>query len=144
MHRVMVSNKDKAPYPAFVDPDERDDEGWVNPHFDLDTVRDLAANTQAAAEKLGHFAVNTVHVVDGDPDDEPPALVIVVNWLEAGYKGAAEAVTIVEPIRHREGDDQDDAPDAGERLWPVGGFAWRWFVTGPDHIHPQPPHRPEQ
>ncbi|NGO66777.1 hypothetical protein [Streptomyces boncukensis] len=145
MQSAMVSNNDKDKYPAVVDPDECDDEGYVKPYFDLHTVRELAANTQAAAEEFGHGSIDTVHVVDGDAQGDPPALVVVVTWMDIESKGVAEATTIVEPIRHREDDSQDNDPeDAGEWLWPVGGIAWRWYAFGPDGIHPQIPYQPEQ
>lgn len=145
MHRVMVSNNGTK-YPAFIDPDERDDkEGYVKPYFDLDTVRELAANTQADVEEFGHGLIDTVHVIDGDEDGNPPALVVVVNWTDIEPKGVAQATTIVEPIRYREDDDQDDDPeDAGEPLWPVGGFEWCWYAMAPDGIHPQIPYQPQQ
>lgn len=144
MHRVMVSNNDKDKYPAYVDPREWDGDGWVKPYFDLDTVRKLAANTQSAAAEFGHGSIDTVHVVDGDANGNPPALVVVVTWMDVDSKGIDEATTIVEPIRHPEHDGQDDDEDDGERLWPVGGFRWRWYAIAPDGIHPQIPYEPEQ
>ncbi|WP_432001603.1 hypothetical protein [Streptomyces sioyaensis] len=146
MHRVLVCNNDKDKYPAYVDADERHDEGWVRPYFDLEAVRELAANTQAAATEFGHGSIDTVHVVDGGTENgRPRVLVVVICWMDIEAKGVDGATTIVEPIRYREDDeDGDDPEEQGEPLYPVGGFPWCWYAIGPDGIHPQIPFQPEQ
>ncbi|QKW06954.1 hypothetical protein HUT18_11660 [Streptomyces sp. NA04227] len=150
MHRVMVSNNYTDKYPACVDADERHDEGWVRPYFDLDTVRELAANTQAAAAEFGHDAIDTVHVIDaidfidGEVDEDPWSLVVVISWMDIAVKGVDGATTIVTPRYHREDGGDYDPEYQGEPLYAIGGFPWCWYAIGPDGIHPQIPFRPER
>ncbi|MFZ3595070.1 hypothetical protein [Streptomyces sp. BH104] len=145
MHRVTVCNNDKNRYPAYVDADERHGEGWVRPYFDVDTVRELAANTQAEAAQFGHGSIDTVHVIDGGTNGGYPRVVVaVICWMDIETKGIDGATAIVEPIRVRDDEDGDDPDGIGEPLYPVGGFEWCWYAMSPDGIHPQIPFKPEQ
>ncbi|MGW3736644.1 hypothetical protein [Streptomyces sp. NPDC005148] len=48
---VLVSNDDRDRCPAAVDPDERHQEGYVKPWFDLETVRRIAVAGQCIQQQ---------------------------------------------------------------------------------------------
>ncbi|WP_406178034.1 hypothetical protein [Streptomyces canus] len=88
---------------------------YVRPLFTLDTVRQIATDTQAQADECGSDSVITAHVIDGDPgrDGEPRSVVLVVNWQWWDQdKGAKNVTTILEPI-------------AGG-LYGIGNSSWCW------------------
>ncbi|MGW3308263.1 hypothetical protein ACWDG9_16945 [Streptomyces sp. NPDC001073] len=88
-----------GPYDAHVNL-AADWNGFAQPLFTLDTVRQIATDTQAQADECGSDAVITVHVIDGDPgaEGEPRAVVLTVNWQWWSQDGGAKKVTaIAEP-----------------------------------------------
>ncbi|MGC4947737.1 hypothetical protein ACLQ2N_16270 [Streptomyces sp. DT224] len=101
-------------YPARLDPTGPRWNGFVTPVFTLDTTRQIAADTQAAAEKNGHQCTDTIHVTDGGvtDDGQPQALVMRISWLLLAENDAT-AVQIIEP-------------DA-EGMYAIGGFEWSWY-----------------
>ncbi|WP_019548603.1 hypothetical protein [Streptomyces sulphureus] len=120
---TLVSNNDRDRYPAVVDPAETNDEGYVKPWFDLETVRRIAEKTQADATEVGHGSVDTVHVVDGGEENgEPRVLVVVVTWMDIGSKGVDQATEIV-------------VPDRETGRYAIGGFPWCWYALD-DHLNP--------
>lgn len=130
MIEILVSNNDRDRYPAMVDPDERHEEGYVKPYFDLETVQRIAEQTQADAEKFGHGSIDTVHVIDGGTyDGEPRALVVVITWMDIPEKGVQDATEFV-------------APNEDGR-YAIGGFPWCWYALD-DQLNPQIPFRAEK
>jgi hypothetical protein len=115
---TRVSCMDERSYPARVDPRNRWN-GWVSPYFTLDTVRQLAADTQADAVKYGHDAVDTIHVIEGGPtsEGETRAIVVHVSWQY-----------------------HDESPEGGAKIVPpspdgrycIGGWEWTWYMIDED------------
>ncbi|MFD5788606.1 hypothetical protein ACFWH1_18535 [Streptomyces sp. NPDC127037] len=99
-------------YPARLNPDARWN-GWVCPAFTLDTVRQIAADTQAAAERNGHLCTDTIHVTDGGftSEGEPQALVMRISWLLLD-EGDSTAIEIIKP--------------SGDGMYAIGSHAWCW------------------
>ncbi|MET7809779.1 hypothetical protein ABZT26_02830 [Streptomyces sp. NPDC005395] len=126
MVEVMVSANEVDRYPALVDPDDQHD-GYVRPWFDLDTVRRIAADTQAAAEEYGHGSIDTVHVLDGTVDGTGHAVVLLVTWMDLGTDCHEQAAEIVQPN--------------ADGRYAVGGHDWCWFVLD-DDLKPLIPFRP--
>ncbi|MEU0060935.1 hypothetical protein [Streptomyces sp. NPDC006334] len=123
---VMVCANDRDRYPALVDPtDQRD--GFVKPWFDLDTVRRLAADTQAEAARYGHGSVDTVHVLDGMVDRTAHAVVLVVSWMYLGGERHDQATEVLQPNK------------VGR--YAVGGHDWCWYALS-DDLHPMIPFQP--
>lgn len=65
-----------GPYEAKVDPEALWN-GWLSPHFTLDTVRDMTSRTAEWATRYGHNVAVTVHVIDGYTDS--PSSVHVID-----------------------------------------------------------------
>ncbi|MGW4007935.1 hypothetical protein [Streptomyces sp. NPDC004763] len=126
MVEVMVSANEHDRYPALVDPDDQHD-GYVRPWFDLDTVRRIAADTQAAAERYGHGAADTVHVLDGSVDGTAHAVVLLVTWMDLGTDCHEQATEILQPN--------------ADGRYAVGGHDWCWFALD-DDLKPLIPFRP--
>ncbi|MEU1180615.1 hypothetical protein ABZ464_23735 [Streptomyces sp. NPDC005820] len=123
---VMVCANERDHYPAKVDPaDQRD--GHVRPWFDLDTVRWIAADTQAEAARYGHGSADTVHVLDGTVDNTAHAVVLVISWMYLGGERHEKATEILQP-------------NAVGR-YAVGGHDWCWYVLS-DDLHPLIPFQP--
>ncbi|MFD8903059.1 hypothetical protein [Streptomyces ardesiacus] len=123
---AMVCANDRDRYPAKVDPvDQRD--GFVKPWFDLDTVRRIAENTQADAERYRHGSIDTVHVLDGTVDGTAHAVVVVVSWMYLGSERREQATEILQP-------------NAVGR-YAVGGHDWCWYALD-DDLKPQIPFTP--
>lgn len=103
-------------YVAWVDPNDRWN-GWLNPQFELDEVRNIARDTQA-----DHEITETVHVIeraessgeDSREADAATAIVLHVRWLQLKEDGPTAAVEIVEPDEHG-------------RYW-IGTYAWTWVA----------------
>lgn len=126
----MVSNNERHFYSARINLDDGQVDGFVKPWFDLDTVRDIAENTQDDAERHGHGSIDTVHVIDGGTENgEPRALVVVITWMDIATQGVERATEIVEPDEHG--------------LYAIGGFPWCWYVLDSE-MNPQIPYRVEQ
>lgn len=89
--------------------------GYAQPLFTLDTVRQIATDTQTLADECGFDSVITAHVIDGDPghEGEPRSVVLVVNWQwwEQG-NGAKNVTHISEPT--------------ADGLYGLGGSSWCW------------------
>ncbi|MEU0060934.1 hypothetical protein [Streptomyces sp. NPDC006334] len=103
-----------GPYDAHVDLADHWN-GFVRPLFTLDTVRQIATDTQAQADECGRDDVITAHVIDGDTgrSGEHRAVVLVVNWPYWGQDGGAKKATnIVEPTTYG--------------LYGIGGSSWSW------------------
>lgn len=123
---VLVCANDHDRYSAKVDPaDQRD--GHVRPWFALDTVREIAEDTQAEAARYGHGSADTVHVVEGDVHGMAHAVVLVVSWMYMGSEWRREAAEILHPN--------------AEGRYAVGGHDWCWYALD-DHQNPQIPFRP--
>lgn len=120
--RVCIDGPDT--YPAFIDPTNL----GVAPHFTLDTVRQLAAKTQADAAKHDPRGAETVHVIQTAPNRKGESGTVVLHirwWLEAD--GDPElAVLVVAPTGH--GLYQVGAD--GEWAWSI---AWWWCACGKDN-----------
>lgn len=141
MIETLVSNNDRNRYPAQVDPAECNDEGYVKPYFDLETVRRIADDTQAAASAFGHGSIDTVHVIDGGTEDgQPRTLVVAVSWMRIPDKGMEATHGLASGI--------EDAvefiePDEESGLYPVGGLPWCWYALD-DELNPLLPFRTEK
>ncbi|MGA5599606.1 hypothetical protein ACPCUF_00970 [Streptomyces griseoincarnatus] len=67
-----------GPYEATVDPaPEKRWNGWLAPHFTLDTVREMTGRTADLAARYGHDSTVTVHVIDRHADS--PSSVHVID-----------------------------------------------------------------
>ncbi|MFF4248968.1 hypothetical protein ACFYY2_31505 [Streptomyces sp. NPDC001822] len=120
MIETLVSNNDRDRYPAHVDPAEVNEEGYVLPWFDLETVRRIAEGTQDDAADFSYGSIDTVHVIDGGYErGETRALVVIVTWMYMPEKSAEEATEILAP--HRE-----------TGLYAVGGLPWCWYALDDD------------
>ncbi|MEU7323388.1 hypothetical protein ABZ682_22975 [Streptomyces griseoviridis] len=126
MVEVMVCANDRDRYPAVVDPDDQRD-GHVRPWFDLDTVREIAATSQAEATEYGHGSVDTVHMVEGTVDGTEHAVVMVVCWMNLGGEKRERAVEILQPNT--------------DGRYAVGGHDWQWYALD-GQLNPQIPFRP--
>lgn len=118
MIRARVSIEGPASYEAYLSPGVHFN-GWACPSFTLDTVRQLAADTQARAAAPGGSDADTVHVIDGGmtPAGEPCVVVLLVRWVYLG-DGPEEAATVVSPN--------------SDGLYPVGAWEWCWYVDQVD------------
>jgi hypothetical protein len=114
--RVWFGNEPS--YEALVDPSDRWN-GHVSPRFTLDTVRQLAANTQANAAKYGHNSTDTIHVIDGGTTDEgePQVIVLHIRWphYEADPEGGASVV-----------------PRGEDGRYVIGSWEWAWRMVDQD------------
>ncbi|MDX3069770.1 hypothetical protein PV518_47935, partial [Streptomyces sp. ND04-05B] len=127
MVETLVCNNDRDRYPALVDPtDQRD--GYVKPWFDLGTVRQIAADTQADAARYGHGSIDTVHVIDGTVGNTRHAIVLVIAWMDLSGDHHEEATQVHQP--------SDDGRYA------IGGHDWCWYALD-DDLMPQIPFQPE-
>ncbi|MFJ1607015.1 hypothetical protein ACIOHS_27130 [Streptomyces sp. NPDC088253] len=126
MVEVMVCANDRDRYAAVVDPDDQRN-GHVRPWFDLDTVRRIAATTQADAAQYGHGSVDTVHVMEGAVDGTAHAVVMVVCWMYLGGEKREQAVEVLQPN--------------ADGRYAVGGHDWQWYALD-GHLNPQIPFRP--
>ncbi|MFI9026330.1 hypothetical protein [Streptomyces sp. NPDC053560] len=143
MLEVTVCANDRDRYPAWVDPDETHEEGWVKPYFTLETAQRIAEQTQADVAEHGHGAHDSVHVFDGGTENgQPRAVVTVICWMNIAKHGTAAATDIVLPRRLVDEHPDADPGDPGTPVWPIGGFDWCWYAIGPDGIHPQIPFQP--
>ncbi|MER6559740.1 hypothetical protein ABT300_18800 [Streptomyces sp. NPDC001027] len=124
---VMVCANDVYRYPALVDPAVQRD-GFVKPWFDLDTVRRIAADTQADAARFGHGSIDTVHVLDGMVERKAQAVVLVISWMYIGGGRNEKATEILQPN--------------ADGRYAIGGLDWCWYVVG-DDLTPQIPFQPE-
>lgn len=114
---VMVCANDRDRYPARIDPaDQRD--GYVKPWFDLDTVRRIAADTEAGAARYGHGSIDTVHVLDGTVDGAGHVVVLVVCWMHLGGEKHQEAVEVCQPN--------------ADGRYAIGGHDWCWYALDDD------------
>ncbi|MFE7214587.1 hypothetical protein ACFU93_32525 [Streptomyces sp. NPDC057611] len=127
MVEVLVCANDRDRYPAMVDPADQSDDGYVRPWFDLDTVRRIAADTQADAERHGHGSIDTVHVLDGTVGRQAHAVVLVICWMYLGGERRQQAVEVLQP-------------NARGR-YAVGGHDWCWYALD-DLLNPQIPFQP--
>jgi hypothetical protein len=137
MVEVMVCANDRDRYPAKVDPTDQQD-GYVKPWFDLDTVRRIAAQTQADAARHGHGSIDTVHVLQGgnarvgnggSVDGVKYAVVLVVCWMHLGGDKREQAVEIVQP--------------SADGRYAIGGFEWCWYALSDDGLTPLIPFEPK-
>ncbi|KQW13539.1 hypothetical protein [Streptomyces sp. Root369] len=129
---VTVCANDEDRYPAKVDPEDQKD-GYVKPWFDLDTVRRLAALTQADAAAYGHGSIDTVHVLEGSDANQGRdgsmnvtryAVVVVVSWMYLNGEKHERAVEVLQPN--------------AEGRYAVGGHDWCWYALD-DDLNPQIP-----
>ncbi|MFE2425005.1 hypothetical protein [Streptomyces hokutonensis] len=127
MVEVVVSANETDRYPALVDPSDQASDGYVKPWFDLGTVRQIAANTQADAARYGHGSIDTVHVIDGTVDGTRHAVVLLIAWMYLGGDSHEKATQVLQP-------NDDDR-------YAVGGHAWCWYALD-DDLMPQIPFRP--
>lgn len=126
MVQTLVCANDRDRYPALVDPaDQRD--GYVKPWFDLGTVRQIAADTQADAARYGHGSIDTVHVIDGTVSGTRHAVVLVIAWMDLGGDSHEKAVQVLQP-------NDDDR-------YAIGGHDWCWYALDGD-LMSQIPFRP--
>ncbi|MFF0092716.1 hypothetical protein ACFYSF_22525 [Streptomyces canus] len=123
---VTVCANERDHYPAKVGPEDQR-EGHVRPWFDLDTVRQIAADSHAEAMRYGHGSVDTVHVLEGTVDGTGHAVVLVVSWMYLGGDKHEQATEILQPN--------------AEGRYAVGGHDWCWYALD-DHMNPQIPFRP--
>ncbi|GGZ73172.1 hypothetical protein ACFOOM_01000 [Streptomyces echinoruber] len=102
-------------YPAFVVEHARLGQ-LVAPHFTLDTVRQLADDTQKAAAQYDPRSAETIHVLDAAPapDGTRRSIVLHTDWCIEVDDGPADAVRVVAP-------DQFG-------LYPVAPD-WHWRIT---------------
>ncbi|MFE3033029.1 hypothetical protein ACFXKY_15465 [Streptomyces canus] len=127
MVEVVVSANETDRYPALVDPADQTSDGYVRPWFDLGTVRQIAANTQADAALYGHGSIDTVHVIDGTVSGTRHAVVLVIAWMYLDGDRLEKATQVLQP-------NDDDR-------YAIGGHAWCWYVLD-DDLMPQIPFRP--
>lgn len=101
-------------YPARIIPGQTWN-GWLVPYFTLEIVRQIAAETQAAAERYGHKCVDTVHVIDGGTDEagQPRAVVVQVSWRYLDQDGPESVTSVAAPNE--------------DGLYCVGGWEWTWY-----------------
>ncbi|MGJ3558918.1 hypothetical protein ACR6C2_08030 [Streptomyces sp. INA 01156] len=107
-----------GPFDARVDPHNLWN-GFVSPSFTLNTVRELAAQTQRQAEECGATSVETVHVTEVDETDRdgnPLVVVMRVSWAYLKEAGAQAATLIIEPDE--------------EGRYSIGGWEWAWGYAG--------------
>ncbi|GHH25616.1 hypothetical protein [Streptomyces rubradiris] len=101
-----------GPFDCKLDPANRWN-GWLSPHFPLDTARQLSAQTLQLAEEYGYDHVDTIHVIEGRADsrdtvhiieggpfrhrknDKPQAVAVRINWRNVD-RDAAHAARITE------------------------------------------------
>ncbi|MGW4731810.1 hypothetical protein ACWEQC_22050 [Streptomyces shenzhenensis] len=112
--RVCIDGPDT--YPAFIDPTETFGSRVV-PYFTLDTVRQLAHDTQAGAAKHDPRGAAAIHIVETTPDrnGEPGRVVLHIDWWQEANVGPEDAVLVVAPNEHG--------------LYPIGRENWHWSVA---------------
>ncbi|WP_331757022.1 hypothetical protein OH782_41335 (plasmid) [Streptomyces sp. NBC_01544] len=113
--RTRVTLDGPRSYAAVLNPSNRWN-GFVSPLFTLDTVRQLATDTQTMATEYGHDCADTVHVIDGGTDTEgaPVAVVLHIRWQYI-EEGPAEITSIITPTT--------------DRLYGIGGWEWTWSIA---------------
>ncbi|WP_127361582.1 hypothetical protein [Actinacidiphila soli] len=118
MKDTRVTLNGEQIYDARLDPTNRWN-GWVSPQFTLETVRQLAADTQADAATYGHDAVDTIHVIEGGTDDEgePRVIVLHIRWQyhHDSPEGGANIV-----------------PRSPDGWYSIGGWEWTWYMVDED------------
>ena len=104
-----------GPYDAVLDPTNRWN-GWLDPYFTLDTVRELATRTQQLADECGHDSTDTIHVIDGGTDAHGEPRVVVLHNRWQYLPESDTAATVVRP------DERG--------LYGIGGWEWTWHFAG--------------
>ncbi|MGA5497734.1 hypothetical protein ACPCSP_25560 [Streptomyces cinereoruber] len=113
--------------------------GWMSPHFTLDTVRELSAETIATANDYGWRETDTIHVIEGRADSPDTVHVIDTGLTyEINEDGdtAPLAITVRIPWRKLDrggkatiGKLTPDARKAARRSKPGGRGAARAVVV---------------
>ncbi|MFD6936294.1 hypothetical protein ACFWAP_09100 [Streptomyces goshikiensis] len=127
MIQILVSCNDRDRYPAWVDPTDQLEGGYVRPWFDLGTVQRISDDTQADADRHGHGSVDTIHVLAGDVSGQGHAVVVSICWMYLGGDKHDQAVEILQP-------------DGGARY--SVGADWDWYALS-DDLSPIIPFTPD-
>lgn len=138
-----------GPFDCKLDPTNRWN-GWLSPHFPLESAKKLADQTLHMADEYGYDSVDTIHVIEGRADsqetvhiieggpsrygDEPKGLAVAVriNWraLERG-SDAATSITDATP-KARKAARRRKATGRGARRAVAVHIRWMYLDEGSD------------
>jgi hypothetical protein len=127
--RVLIPGV-TGPYDTYVDLADHWN-GYARPLFPLDTVRRIAADTQAEAARHGHGSVDTVHVLEGggncaghddSADRAEYAVVLVICWMHLDGDKREQATEVLQPNE--------------DGRYAIGGFEWWWYALSDDGLTP--------
>ncbi|RNG14331.1 hypothetical protein [Streptomyces botrytidirepellens] len=112
------ANDSLGPFDCTLDPDPANRaNGWLNPRFALDAVRELSAQTLRLANEPGYPSYETIHVIEGRADSQD-----TVHIIEGG------------PNQYREKESEETQAVAVH-------IPWRGLSPGTDasitHVTPQ-------
>ncbi|MGY5035145.1 hypothetical protein ACWC9U_30730 [Streptomyces sp. 900116325] len=122
--------------------------GWLSPHFTLDTARELSAQTLRIADEYGYDCADTVHVIDGredsgdtvhiieggtnpySEDHEQVAIAVRIRWRNVG-RNVTTAVTVAHATANdRKAARRRKVTGRGARRTVIVKAAWQWLYEG--------------
>ncbi|MFE2529910.1 hypothetical protein ACFXEL_37430 [Streptomyces sp. NPDC059382] len=88
-----------GPLDCKLDPTNRWN-GWLSPHFPLDSARQLSAQTLQRAREDGYDSVDTIHVIEGCEDS--PDTVHIIESRPARYSEDDETMAVAVRVKWRD------------------------------------------
>ncbi|MFJ4343037.1 hypothetical protein [Streptomyces sp. NPDC088915] len=138
-----------GPFDCKLDPANRWN-GWLSPHFPLDSARRLSAQTLRMAEEYGYDCTDTIHVIEGREDspdtvhiieggpsrhgeeDEVLAVAVRVNWRHVD-RDAGRAATVTEATpQARKAARRRKPGGRGARRVVIVHIRWMYLDEGSD------------
>ncbi|WP_329212029.1 hypothetical protein [Streptomyces sp. NBC_01708] len=138
-----------GPFDCKLDPSNRWN-GWMSPHFTLDTVRELSHQTLRMADEYGYDCTDTIHVIDGREDSrdtvhiiergpspnseghEMPAIAVRIRWSNV-TRDAVAATTIGRATPNdRKAARRSKATGRGAQRSVVIHIRWQWIDEDSD------------
>ncbi|MFE4264543.1 hypothetical protein [Streptomyces sp. NPDC056883] len=87
-----------GPLDCKLDPNNRWN-GWLSPHFPLDSARQLSAQTLRLAEECGYDCTDTIHVIEGR--EGSPDTVHIIEGGPSRYSDDGETMAVAVRVNWR-------------------------------------------